>query len=161
VLRHTISESAAQGLPAAIWARSGLALMGIGAALASLGTWPGPTAWALRAFALAMAASAVWGHRPWLPDVGFDASHDRAHAVAAQAAGVAFVMALLGRVAARWALQRQVDGLDAAALFAAVAVPLSWVAGIPWPGAAQRAMFALAYAWLLREAWTLRLPASG
>jgi hypothetical protein len=150
--RHSISESAAQGWARAVPVRLGLALLGVGAALASLHMAPAFTAWSTRVFALAMLLSAVWSHRSWLADLPFDAAADQAHSWAAQAAGMAMVAALLGRMTQRWATARQIDALEAATLLACAGVPLLWLSGFGWHGAAQRGMFLLAYAWLAREA---------
>lgn len=154
VWTHSISESAAQGVPHAVWARCGLALMGLGAALTTLPRPRKPVALAicLLLFALAMGASAAWSHRPWSPSAVFDARADRWHSLAAQTAGVAFVLAVALRIAQHWAMQCAVDALDASAGLAALLAPLVMLLGWPGPGAAQRVMFALAYLWLAREA---------
>jgi hypothetical protein len=154
-LRHGISESAGQGVPHAAWARAGLALLGVAALLIALRTAPARpllTSWSLAAFGVAMMLSALWSHAPWMAGATFDASEAQRHSLAAQAAGMAMVLALGGRVAFRWTQQRCVDPLEVAALGMSVLVPLAWALRFPWPGAAQRAMFLLAYLWLAREA---------
>ena len=153
--RHGISESAGQGVAHGGWARAGLAALGLAAlAVAALSGRRGPalTSWALAAFGVAMMLSAVWSHAPWAEGVEFDALEARRHSLAAQAAGMAMVLALGGRVALRWTQQRSVDLLDLSALGLSVFVPLAWALRFPWPGAVQRAMFLLAYLWLAREA---------
>lgn len=149
--RHSISESAAQGWSRALPVRLGLALLGVGAALASLRATPALMVWSLRVFALAMICSAIWSHRPWLPDLAFDTTEDRVHSWAAQTAGMAFVAAVLARMAQQWVVFRQVNLVDAIALFAALGVPMLWFAGFAWHGAAQRGMFLCAYVWLALE----------
>jgi hypothetical protein len=154
---HSVSESAAQGVPHAAWARCGLALMGLGAALAGL--WgphrQGPLTACLLLFGMAMVASALWSHRPWWPEAPFapfDARADRLHSIAAQAAGVSFLAAVGLRAARHWTQRRRIDLLDTCAAGAAMLAPLAMLLDLPGRGAAQRVMFGLAYVWLARQA---------
>lgn len=157
---HSISESAAQAVPHAAWARGGLLLLGGGAVLAAL-SGQQPPRWAsacLIVFGLAMVASAIWSHRPWWPEARFDARADRLHSLAAQVAGMAFVAATGSQMAYRWKLRHRLDALDAITATAAVMAPLAIAMGAPGPGAAQRVMFVLATVWLMRYAVPGRAP---
>ncbi len=153
-MRHSISESAAQATPWAWIGRIGLAAFGLAAWLAAGRLWPTEraTGAALAVFGLAMIASAAWSHRPWLPDVPFDAGEDAIHSLAAQTAGLAIAAAVVSHIVSRIRAGSPPGRLDWLALAAVIigSVGFAWFPAAS--GLLQRAMFAAILLWLWRIA---------
>lgn len=158
-LANAISESAAQGQRGAWLARLGFLQFGVAVlwlvALRRV-SWARATTWMLTAFALFMVGTAAFSHRPWLPGIAFDPVEDALHTLTATGMGFAFSFG----VAARLMQPRPQDAWgragDAVALIAASALPPT---GMLWPhyaGLLQRVLFAVAYAWFIREALAAR-----
>jgi hypothetical protein len=150
-VRHTTSESAAQGLDGAWLARLGFVAFGL-AVLGSvaLASWWGAVARAAHAvFAACMVATAAFSTRPWDPELPYSRVEDLLHSVTATAMGFAFALgvAVVGLARLRWGAGAL--ALDAVALVASVAIPLAMVAVGDVAGLAQRGMFAIAFAWYL------------
>lgn len=160
--KHSISQSAAQGVRHAWVARAGLFLLGPGAGTQSLAA-PDLAIGArvgLGVFGLAMACSALWSTRPWSGTATFDERQDRRHSLAARTAGAAYVVAVVSQMLV--GLQRgQGSGtLTWLALVTAVACPLLGARVASIAGAAQRLMFGICYGWLLEHSsladpWTV------
>jgi hypothetical protein len=71
-LRHTTSESAAQGVPGAWLARLGFLVFGLTVVWISnrlQGRWSVPVRLMHAAFGVLMTATAAFSTRPWLPDI--------------------------------------------------------------------------------------------
>ncbi len=159
-LRHTTSESAAQGIAGAWLARLGF--LGLGLAVVWLSSLAS-SAWRplIRGlhtvFGLCLLATASFSTRAWLPDLPFDPVEDALHSVAASVMGVAFALGLAiqmitpGRSRARRAF-------DAIGVLASIIIPLAMASGTDWTGALQRVMFAIAFAWYASEAVRLARP---
>ena len=152
---HTTSESAAQGLRGAWVARSGFLLFGLGiiwlAAVARprWGTWGSAL---LGTFGVMMLGTAAYSHRPWLPDVPYDAFEDLLHSATATIMGVAFAAGVIVvglRRAPATTFDRALDGF---AVVASVIIPLAMMQGTAYTGLLQRTMFLIAYLWFGREA---------
>jgi hypothetical protein len=153
-IADTTSESAAQGVPGAWWARFGFLLFGLSvlACTATAATTWGRLGRILHAwFGTLMVAAAVFSSRSWRPDAAFDGTENALHSIAATAMGVAFafgvvVVLLAPGDASPW---RRTIGIIAVA--ASVVLPLGMAA---WPdasGVLQRTMFGVAYAWYVTE----------
>lgn len=155
--RHSISESAAQALRHAWVARS--AFLAFGAAVLVLAlwrrhAWPRAAVLAHATFAVCMIGTAAFSHRPWLPDVSFDAVEDLLHSITATGMGFAFCLGVAARLWARPSGTVAPRLFDAAAVLAGTAMPLlAWQFPLD-AGLIQRAMFAVAYAWYGWQAWT-------
>lgn len=148
-LRHTTSESGAQGIAGAWLARLGFLLFGLAvlwqtAVLHKI--WPMPVRFFLGAFGVFLTAVAAFSARPWLPNLPYDPVEDWLHSFAATAMGFAFALGVGLRWWARsWEDKRRI--LDLTAVAAAVIIPLSMSFLPAWDGLLQRAMFAIAYLW--------------
>ena len=148
-LRHTTSESAAQGISGAWLARLGFLLFGLTVFWLSAGLaskWTLPVRVLHGAFGVFMTAVAVFSTRPWLPALTYDPVEDLLHTIAATAMGFAFA----GGVGLR--LWQRPSGskrriVDLVAVAAAVAIPLAMTALPEWNGLLQRSMFTVAYLW--------------
>lgn len=148
-LRHTTSESAAQGVTGAWLARLGFLIFGLTVVwLSSLlkGKWPWSVRWMHAAFGVLMTATAAFSTRSWLPDAIYDPIEDGLHSFAATAMGFAFafgtVLRLVNRKRDSWGRV-----MDIVAIVAAIAFPLGMSAFAEWDGLLQRGMFAIAYIW--------------
>ena len=148
-LRHTTSESAAQGVAGAWLARLGFMIFGLTIIWLSeelRGQWVWPVRLSHLAFGLLMVGAAVFSSRPWLADLPYDPVEDWLHSFAATAMGFAFALG----VGLRWwhrpwdAKKRLADML---AVAASALIPLSMSLLPEWAGLLQRSMFAIAYAW--------------
>ncbi len=156
---HTTSESAAQGLQSAWLARLGFLLFGLAVlwlASSARETWARAAVWMHIGFAVMMLGTAAFSHRPFLPDVPFDAVEDTLHSFTAMLMGFAFSLGVFVRF-----LQRDkfavVDRLvDLTALASAVFIPLLMLWQPDMSGLVQRLMFLAAYIWYGLEAWGLR-----
>lgn len=148
-LRHTTSESAAQGTPGAWLARLGFLLFGLGVlciADRQRERWAAPVRWMHTGFGVLMMATAVFSTRPWLPDISYDAVEDTLHSITATAMGFAFAIGVaLGLPHRGEATAGRL--LDLVAIAAAVTIPLAMSAFPEWAGLLQRGMFLIAYAW--------------
>lgn len=152
-LRHTTSESAAQGVPGAWLARLGFLSLGFAVLWMSVhlrGAWPPPVRWMFAAFGVLMVSTAAFSIRPWWPEAAFDPVEDALHSVTATALGFAFAFGAALRF-----LHRGGDAtgrvLDILAVSAAIAIPLAMTAFPEWDGMLQRGMFAIAYLWFALE----------
>ena len=148
-LRHTTSQSAAQGIPGAWLARFGFLIFGLTVLWMSgrlQGKWPLQVRLMHAAFGVLMAATAAFSTRPWLPDLTHDPIEDALHSFTATAMGFAFAIGAVFRL-----LDRRHDPrgrlMDLVAIVAAIAIPLGMSALPEWAGLLQRGMFVIAYAW--------------
>ncbi|MEZ4593377.1 MAG: DUF998 domain-containing protein [Chloroflexota bacterium] len=148
-LRHTTSESGAQGIAGAWLARLGFLLFGLGV-LAETAVlhkiWPVPVRFFLGAFGVFMTAVAAFSTRPWLPDLPFDSVEDWLHSFAASGMGFAFALG----VGLRWwrrPRQAKMRAVDLVVVGTAVFIPLAMNLLPHWDGLLQRLMFATAYLW--------------
>ena len=148
VIRHSISESAAQATEGAWLARTGLALLGV-SALLTAEPETGTSRWArvsLRLFGVGLMASALWSHSPWLPSRPNDVTEDLLHTLASSLVGAGIINA-----AAALALrptERGVRFASVVSLTVSVLAPLVMILDEPRTGLWQRLMFAVAIAWL-------------
>ncbi|MCC6192761.1 MAG: DUF998 domain-containing protein [Anaerolineales bacterium] len=152
-LRHTTSESAAQGVPGAWLARLGFLLFGLSVTwLAGAGPsgWPQPARWLHLGFGVLMIATAAFSTRAWAPGAAYDPVETALHSFTATAMGFAFAIGVAWGLAAGRRSATQLV-LDVTAVIAAVAIPLAMSALPAWTGLLQRGMFAVAYAWYGRE----------
>lgn len=151
VITHTTSESAAQGVPWAWVARSGLMLFGVSALL--MATEPAVTRsalakWSFGFFGLCLALSAVASTRPWIEGAPFDPLEDAVHSVAATAMGFAFAAGVLATAFDRSGRPgRGMAAIHSLTLVASVAIPLAMFSYPAIAGVLQRIMFVVAYAW--------------
>ena len=155
-LRHTTSESAAQGITGAWLARLGFLLLGltvIWLAERLSDSWSLPVRLLHRAFGLFMVGAAVFSSKPWLPNLPYDPIEDALHSFTATAMGLAFAIGVGLRL---WQREQGRLGciLDVAAIVASVAIPLAMSALPEWDGLLQRGMFTIAYIWYGSELLT-------
>lgn len=148
-MRHTTSESAAQGVTGAWLARLGFLVFGLTVIWISgrlRDRWSLPVRSMHAAFGVLMTATAAFSTRPWLPDSAYDPVEDALHSFTATAMGFAFAIGAVLRL-----LQRRQDRygrmVDLVAIVASVAIPLAMSALPEWDGLLQRGMFAIAYIW--------------
>ena len=146
-LRHTTSESGAQGIAGAWLARLGFLLFGLAVIWQITllrDEWSLPVQFFLGAFGVFMTAVAAFSARPWLPDLPFDPVEDWLHSFAASGMGFAFALG----VGLRW-WQRpvKVRFVDLVALAASIFMPLAMSFLPDWAGLFQRLMFTIAYLW--------------
>lgn len=147
---HTISESAGQGVHNAWLARAGFLFWGAGA------LWLGckerlrsrAGAVLLALFGLCMLGAAVCSTRSWDPAQSFNPTLDLLHTIFASAMGAAIVLLLAIR-----SVSPNRTTIGVAALLASILLPIFMQWRPEAAGAAQRFMFALAYAWFVQEAW--------
>jgi hypothetical protein len=148
-LRHTTSESAAQGVRGAWLARLGFLIFGlavIGIANQQQGKWTTAVRWLHGAFGVLMVATAAFSTRSWLPDSPYDPVEDALHSFTATFMGFAFAIGVALRLRHRGASWPG-RAVDLIAILAAVAIPLTMGAFPQWDGLLQRGMFAIAYVW--------------
>jgi hypothetical protein len=155
-LRHTTSESAAQGVTGAWLARLGFLIFGLTVlwlAERLLDNWPRPVRWLLGAFGLFMVGAAVFSSKPWLSNLPFDPVEDALHSFMATAMGFAFAFGVALRL---WYGREEQRGriLAVVAVAASVAIPLAMSALPEWDGLLQRGMFTIAYIWYGSELLT-------
>lgn len=153
-IRHTTSESAAQGVQGAWLARLGFLLFGlmvIWLAQSLREEWPTAVRWMQAAFGVFMVCAAVFSKRAWRPEAVYDPVEDALHSFAATAMGFAFT---IGVVASLLRRDRDRFGrvIDLSAAVAAVAIPLAMLALPEWDGLMQRGMFIISYLWFGFEA---------
>lgn len=148
-LRHTTSESAAQGVAGAWLARLGFLIFGLTVVWLAerlLDSWPLPVRLMHGGFGLFMVATAVFSTRPWLPNLPYDPVEDTLHSFTATTMGFAFAIGVALRLWHR-GQHRWGHVLDVVAVVASVAIPLAMSALPDWDGLLQRGMFAIAYLW--------------
>lgn len=152
-LRHTVSESAAQGLDGAWLARFGLFALGFAViCTASADQFWSRTARTFHyAFGVLMVAAATFSARPADPTLPYASTEDVIHSVAATAMGFAFAIgvALVGYT--RAAAGGRFSVLDVVAVLASIVIPLAMVSWDGSAGLVQRVMFAIAIAWYVTE----------
>ena len=151
---NVISESAAQGVEGAWFARLGFVLFGLAVlclASAARAEWAKGAYWCHIAFGVFMVGTAAFSHRPWLPDTSFDAFEDFLHSVTATGMGFAFSFALVFGIIRRARNVESGKGFDVVAIAAAVVLPVIGGETPANAGWTQRLLFAIAYAWYLRE----------
>lgn len=148
-LRHSISELAAQDAPHAWAMRLGFIALGLGVAADALGRLRAAplVGVAFLVFAGGMVMAGIWSHRPIDPAAPFDARQDALHSVGATLAGFAFAAGALAQARAEVRLARRAACLGA--FVAALGLPLAMLAWPMFGGLAQRAMFAICFAWLV------------
>lgn len=159
-LRHTTSESAAQGVQGAWLARLGFLCFGLGVlwlAAQMRGAWPWPVRALHAAFGVLMMATAAFSTKPWLAGATFDPIEDQLHSITATGLGFLFPIALGLRMVAR---RRDTAGLvfDMLGIVLSLAMPLAMLSEVIWIGVLQRVMFAVAFAWFIVE--RVRAPAT-
>ena len=148
-LRHTTSESGAQGIAGAWLARLGFLLFGLAilwqtAVLHKI--WPMPVRFFLGAFGVFLTAVAAFSARPWLPNLPYDPVEDWLHSFAATGMGFAFALGVGWRWWQRpWQARMRVA--DLVAVGASIFIPLAMSFLPDWDGLLQRLMFAVAYLW--------------
>ena len=165
-VRHTTSESAAQGLAGAWVARLGFVVFGLAVLWLAAGaarSWGRGAVWMHAAFGVCMVGNAAFSHMPWWEGAAFDGVEDLLHSVTATVVGFAFVFGVLLRLAQRWfggsfaggvgARGRWGVVLDVVAVVAASVIPLIMVFEADVAGLVQRLMFAVAYVWYAFAAW--------
>jgi hypothetical protein len=148
-LRHTTSESAAQGVTGAWLARLGFLVFGLTVVWISSrlrDRWPLPVRSMHVAFGVLMTATAAFSTRPWLPGSAYDPVEDALHSFTATAMGFAFAIGAVLRLLHR-GHDRCGRVMDLVAIVAAIAIPLAMSAFPEWDGLLQRGMFAIAYIW--------------
>lgn len=158
-LRHTTSESAAQGLSGAWVARLGFLLFGLAVSWIALNRPRSDSVlsrFALGAFGIFMVATAAFSTRPWWPDAAFDPTEDLLHSITATTMGFAFAIGLAARAFTRRG-DRLGLALDVLGIVASVVLPLGMSLLPDWAGLLQRLMFAVAYGWFIID--VLRRPA--
>lgn len=154
VVRHSISESAAQGLERAWLARAGLLLLGFAVLLLAnhAGDGWGPWGRALhRTYGVAVIAAAAFAHKPWLPGSA-DGFEDFLHSAAANTVGFSFTIGVLIVSLRRPASDRWRRTLDWIAVGAAFLIPMIMFNVDGVAGAVQRVLFAIGYVWYGQEA---------
>ena len=165
-VRHTTSESAAQGLAGACVARLGFVAFGLAVLWMAAGaarSWGRGAVWMHAAFGVCIVGTAAFSHMPWWEGAVFDPVEDLLHSVTATAMGFAFVFGVLMRLAQRWfggapagcvgVHGRRGVVLDVVAVAAASVIPLIMVFEADVAGLVQRLVFAVAYVWYAAAAW--------
>ncbi|MDO8144886.1 MULTISPECIES: DUF998 domain-containing protein [Isoptericola] len=160
VVRHSVSESAGQGVPGAWVARTGFVLLGLAVLVeaARAGEAWGP--WGRGAHAVygaGMFGVAVFSHSPWY-SAAWDRAEDTLHTVASTTVGFAFMVGVLAVTIRRGRRPGWIRVLDIVALVAAVVLPLTMLTMPFVAGAAQRLLFAIGLTWYGVEAVRLARP---
>jgi len=153
-VRHTTSESAAQGLEGAWIARTGFLLFGLAViwlASDARPRWGRLGSTLLGTFGVMMLGTAAYSHRPWLPNVPFDPFEDLLHSATATIMGFAFAAGVIVVGLRRRAASTADRAIDSVAVGASVLIPLVMMQGTGYTGLFQRSMFLIAYLWYGRE----------
>lgn len=157
-IRHTTSESAAQGIHGAWLARLGFMLYGLAVlvlAMAQRHYW-GRAALLLHAsFGMGMIGNAVFASRPWLAGVAFDHTEDLLHSWMSGLVGTAFSLGVLAILFQRDKAARLAKSFDVVALGTSISVSLLMLLWADSNGLIQRIMFTVAYVWYAREAFII------
>ena len=154
-VRHTTSESAAQGVDGAWMARLGFLCFGCGAvclALAASGRWHWSAIAFASAFGVFMVGTAAFSNRPWEPGAPYDDVEDLLHSVTSFGVGMSFAFTVVGVTVRRGPGEPVLRAFDVVAIAASVVLPLSMSAWDDATGVLQRAMFGIAYVWFGMEA---------
>jgi hypothetical protein len=153
-IRHSVSESAGQGVADAWIARLGFLLLGFAVLLLAgiaARRW-GPVATVLfRVYGASMIATAAFAHRPWL-DVPFDTFEDSLHSLTANLVGFTFTVGVLVVAVGRGPGTTAARAFDALAVAAAIIISLMVLNVAGTSGLAQRIMFGIGYVWFGLEA---------
>lgn len=160
-IKHTTSESAAQGLNGAWLARLGFLAFGLGVlwiAGHKQSDWARGAVWMHATFGVSMLATAAFSHLPWQAGVPFDPLEDTLHSIFATGMGFAFALGVVVCIGQELRQGKKVRRLHLVALLAATILPI-WMAALPeLPGVFQRIMFAIAYLWYGQEALAVAHP---
>jgi hypothetical protein len=157
VVRHSVSESAAQGVDGAWLARLGFVLFGFAVVSLAVGngtSWDGTGRLAHAGFGVSMIAAAVFSHGPWDGST-FDEFEDLLHSTASFGVGLFFTVGLVLVAFRRTDPPGWLRVVDAVALVAALVIPLV-MANVSASGLVQRIMFIVAFLWYGLE--TMRAP---
>lgn len=154
IVKHSVSESAAQTVEGAWLARAGLLLLGFAVLVLAA---RGGHRWGLwgrvahRGYGVAIIASAAFAHMPW-ETVRYDEFEDLLHSIASFAVGFAFVGGVITVSVRRGEAWSGARVFDVFVVAAGLIIPMVMfnVTGIA--GLVQRLMFALAYVWYGIEA---------
>ncbi len=160
-ITHTTSESAAQGLQGAWLARTGFILLGFAVlwlVAAAYSTWARGASWMHLTFGIMMIGTAVYAHRPFMPDIPYDVIEDWLHSFTATLMGFAFSLGVFFRLLQRARENLKIRVLDLVALASAIFIPLLMISFPGITGLVQRVMFLVAYLWYGTEAWQLKKP---
>ncbi len=154
-IRHTTSESAAQGVEGAWLARLGFVIFGLGvlwltSALRRI--WGRLAILLHTAFGFFMVATAAFSSRSWETSLPFDRIEDVLHSVASNGVGLSFTCGVILIFLQRSRGQRLRRAFDCAAFVAATLIPLSMAIWSEIDGVLQRSMFVIAYIWYAGEA---------
>ncbi len=153
-IEHTTSESGAQGVDGAWLARLGFVLYGVAVLMLIILR----TQWTILSrvihtiFGLAMIGNAVFSSRPWIPDWPFGVLEDTLHSWMSGIVGTAFTLGVLSVFLKRMnadALTRTFDWL--AIMISIVISILMFTSADAYAGLIQRIMFAVSYAWYVKE----------
>ncbi len=152
-VKHTTSESAAQGVAGAWVAR--VAFVTFGFAVLALATisrhrWGLAGTACHSAFGVLMIAAAVFSTRSWIPEASFNRTEDTLHSIAASAMGLAFAGGVVAAIVAR--RSTGIGLLGPIAVVASIVLPLGMTTWEDASGAFQRLMFGIGYAWYCQEA---------
>ena len=159
-IRHTTSESGAQGIAGAWLARLGFVLYGMAVLLlvSVKKAWGAASRFIHSLFGLGMIGNAIFSSQTWLSELPFDAMEDTLHSWMSGLVGTAFTVGVLVVFFQR----NRSDGLaklfDMVAVLVSVVVTLimfSDVEGIA--GFVQRVMFAVSYLWYTKEVVTTKV----
>lgn len=146
-LRHSTSELGAQGAPGAWIMNAGFAAFGFGVLIDAVRAFrasPAPAV-AFVVFGLAMIMTAVFSHRPIDPAAPYVAFEDDMHSFFSSLVGASFAIGVLAFGFARRDLGP--PAVHAAAVAAALILPLAMFLLPEIEGALQRAMFLISFAW--------------
>lgn len=157
-VEHTTSHAAGQGLGGAWLARVGFLAFGLAVlATTTVITWWGTAARVAHlAFGVSITAVSAYSSRPADTALPFVVVEDAIHSFFATSIGFAFAAGVVLTAYRRQRLGGRVAVLDVVAVSASVATPLAMVWFGDIAGAAQRGMFAIAFAWCI--AGTLARP---
>ena len=154
-IRHTTSESAAQGVECAWLARLGFIAFGLGVLwlTATLrAVWGRIAIFLHAAFGVFMVATTAFSSRSWDTSLPFDRIEDVLHSIASNGVGLSFTCGVILIFLQRSRAQRWRRAFDCVAFAAATLIPLSMAIWGEIDGVLQRSMFAIAYAWYSGEA---------
>ncbi|HVR79143.1 MAG TPA: DUF998 domain-containing protein [Acidimicrobiia bacterium] len=148
VVRHSVSESAAQGVDGAWLARLGFLLFGFAALFLAVGhgsRWDGMGRLAHAGFGVSIIAAAAFSHGPW-DGSAFDEFEDLLHFTASFGVGLFFTVGLVLVAVRRTHPPGWLRVVDGVALVAALVIPLV-MANVSASGLVQRVMFIVVFLW--------------
>jgi Protein of unknown function (DUF998) len=146
-LRHSTSELGAQGAPGAWIMNAGFAAFGLGVLIDAVRAFrasPAP-AGAFIVFGSAMIMTAFFSHRPIDPDAAYVVFEDDMHSIFSSVVGASFAIGVFAFGFAHRDLGP--PAVHAAAVVAALILPLGMFLLPEIEGALQRAMFFISFAW--------------